>query len=61
VAALREDANLVSLAAVGATWAATGLLAVPFVGLAAEAAYLLFAPESSWFHKRMEAGGERQS
>lgn len=54
-AALKDDVNKVGAAAIAATWIATGMLAVPFVGLAAEAAYLLFVPESSWFRKRMRA------
>ncbi|MBI3945779.1 MAG: hypothetical protein HY321_07660 [Armatimonadetes bacterium] len=55
LAAIKDDVNKVGLAAIAAAWAASGMLAVPFVGLAAEAAYLLFAPESSWFRKRLHA------
>ncbi len=55
LAALWDDVNKVGAATVVAAWAATGRLEVPFVGLAMEAAYLLFVPESSWFRQRLLA------
>jgi hypothetical protein len=55
VSALKDDVNKVGAAAIAAAWIATGMMAVPFVGIAAEAAYLLFVPESSWFRKRVRA------
>jgi len=52
--AFNEKANIIGLAVVVATAAAT-LNPVPlFVGLVAEAAYLLFVPDSSWYQRLLK-------
>ena len=53
IAALQENANVIGMAAVVAVTAATGLIPLLLAGLVAEAAYLIFVPDSKWFEKRL--------
>lgn len=54
-AAFKENGNTISLAALVAVSAAT-LNPLPLIaGLAAEAAYMLFVPDSKWYGNRLQA------
>lgn len=53
VSALKEDFNLVSLASAVALSLATGNPAPLVVGLVAEAAYLIFVPDTRWYDRRL--------
>src|SRR5688572_995309 len=51
--AFNESGNLIGLASVVALTAATGAFVPLLVGAVAEAGYLLFVPDSSWYQKRL--------
>ena len=55
LAALQENANLIGMASVVALSAATGAWVLLLAGVVAEAAYLIFVPDSKWFEKRLSA------
>lgn len=51
--ALKDEVNLIGMAALFAACAFTIPVLFPFLALPLEAAYLLFAPDSAWFRKRL--------
>ncbi|RYX81272.1 hypothetical protein EON83_24810 [bacterium] len=55
LAAISENANVLGMASVVALAAATGIVPILLAGLVAEAAYLIFVPDSKWFEKRLDA------
>jgi len=57
LAAFQETFNLVGLAGIGAIGIAGGAATIPFLlaGVALEAAYLLFVPDSRWYVGRLSA------
>lgn len=68
IEALKDDANKIGLAALFAGCAVSGTLPLfPFIAVPAQAAYLLFVPDSPWFQKRLarkaaaEAEARRQA
>ncbi len=62
--AFKDEANLIGLGALFVACALTAPIVFPFVALPLEAAYLLFAPDTGWFKKRLDrkrqAEAERQ-
>lgn len=60
LAALSENANLVGMASVVALAAATWSIPLFLAGLVAEAAYLIFVPDSKWFEKRLGAAHDAE-
>ncbi len=55
LAALSENANVISMASVMALAAATWSIPILLTGLVVEAAYLIFVPDSKWFETRLSA------
>ena len=55
LAALGENANVLGVASVVALAAATWSVPLLLAGLVAEAAYLIFVPDSKWFENRLSA------
>jgi hypothetical protein len=51
--ALQENANLIGLAGVASLTLATSSLPLLLAGVVAEAAYLLFVPDSKWYQNRL--------
>ncbi|BCM94338.1 hypothetical protein IAD21_06245 [Abditibacteriota bacterium] len=60
LAALSENANVIGMASVVALAAAVGSVPVLLAGLVAEAAYLIFVPDSRWFETRLSARNDAE-
>jgi len=60
VAAISENANVLGVASVVALSAALWSVPLLLAGLVAEAAYLIFVPDSKWFEKRLSAKNDAE-
>ncbi|MDB5243803.1 MAG: hypothetical protein JWP57_4429 [Spirosoma sp.] len=58
--ALGENGNVIGMASVVALAAAVGSIPLLLAGLVAEAAYLIFVPDSKWFETRLSARSDAE-